>query len=141
MPITYNNIVVKDWQNPHQFSKSLAFGNVNGLQILLPQDACFIKLKLTAENDVKIRFYEGVTVVGTSSIQMNMVVELNLTPQDLLNEISYNFQDNQSKPIIKIEVIPNTPLYSDIEATQNAIEALLIAAYGNSMNFNQQQAQ
>jgi len=125
--IAYNTMVVTDVQNTHSFAKSLSFNNLNGLTILLPEDAPQVILKLNSQaEDVVIKLYKTVLAPNSSLVDYVLVSSETKTAQEL--EQPYVYED-ASNAIIKIEIIPTTPQYQQILDIQQQIEALFIDTY------------
>ncbi|WP_338376542.1 hypothetical protein [uncultured Flavobacterium sp.] len=121
---------VTDEANFFNITKSLAFNNWNGLEILLPQPSIMTALKLSNfSNGVKVKFYAVIqspqndvlfnVVYGNpnpAAANVNEPFEMVLFGDDLHDEIHYNFSTNSSgvwqpihddwRPVSRIVVEP-----------------------------------
>lgn len=121
---------VTDEANFFNITKSLAFNNWNGLEILLPQPSIMTALKLSNfSNGVKVKFYAVIqspqndvlfnVVYGNpnpAAANVNEPFEMVLFGDDLHQEIRYNFTTNSSgvwqpthddwRPVSRIVVEP-----------------------------------
>lgn len=128
--VPYNAMRVTNTPNNHNFAKSLTFNNVNGLQILLPDDSPYVKLKLTSYSEnVTINFYKTIIISNSSSVGYELVDTVTKTQIELEDDVIFEDANN---PIVKIEVLPITPQFDQINLIQEQIEALFTDTYESS---------
>ena len=125
--LPYNQLIVTNDVNPHQFAQSLSFNNLNGLLILLPEDSPNVELKLTSYSGaVTINYYKTVLVENSSFVSYELAYTVTKTALELEDIVVY---ENANEPIIKIEIIPISPEYDAIVSLQNQIEQLFVDTY------------
>lgn len=109
---------ITDENNPFEFEQSLAFDNWNIMQIVLPQPAVQIGLKLSNyASGVKIRYYSIISTPETdaqfqivygspdpSAVNLYEPFEVTVLAADLDEKVEYNHTDWNA--VIKIEIEP-----------------------------------